>query len=89
VAKQRTRGNAEDRAAAVAQSPKRVPAPKRNTAVGLPVFDLKGGPYDGLDTEDEAIATTLFFPSEVHVGGDHGPAVYLLEGQTGTYDRPN
>lgn len=81
----KTRG--AERTAAVVGPITREPAPIRNTRVGLPVFELKGGPYDGLDSDDEAIDSTLFFPTEVHVVGKEGPGVYTINGAEAKFDR--
>lgn len=78
----RTRGNAPERTAAVVGPITREPPPIRNSAAGLPLFYLHGGPYDGLDVADDPpIHSVLYFPHEIHVSGDDGFARYTITGE--------
>lgn len=73
---------APERGAAVVGPATRISAPVRNTAVGLPLFVLRGGPYDGLEAVQGqgSIVSVLYFPTELHVQGDLGFAKYRIEG---------
>lgn len=76
----RTKGDAPNRAAAAVGPVERTPAPPRNTAVGLPLFDLHGGPYDGFDTGAAEISV-LYFPTEIHAQGEKGFGRYRITGR--------
>lgn len=63
----RTQGNAPERSSPVVGPIKQQPPPVRNTAVGLPILKLHGGPFDGRETDAGAGLSALFFPDRVHV----------------------
>lgn len=45
----------------------------------MPVFELEGGPYGGLQSvAGEEIRSVLYFPDRIHVKGKRGSAVYAI-----------
>lgn len=49
----------------------------------VPTFELRGGPYDGLTTDDRTrIESVLYFPHEIHVKGPEGSVIYSIESET-------